>query len=62
MNLIKIAKRLFTYKPNVTELARFELEDSQRQALECQRMRDYYDSLLSFYKTRIDRLNDMEIH
>lgn len=44
-------------KPSAEVLAQREYEDAQRSLLECQRMRDYYDSMVAFQITRSKSLS-----
>jgi len=46
-------------KPSAEVLAQREYEDAQRSLLECQRMRDYYDNMVNFQKTRLASLQKM---
>ncbi len=56
--LFGLAKLLFR-KPSAEVLAQQELEDARRELLQCQRMRDYYDSMTNFNNTRINRVQQM---
>lgn len=40
-------------KPSAVTLAQRELEESQRQLLECQRLHAYYGKMGEFYRQRI---------
>ena len=44
-------------KPTASEMAQAELEDSYRSLLECQRMKDYYDNMVTFHTKRITSLS-----
>jgi len=46
-------------KPSATTLAYRELEEAQRNLLECQKQRDYYAKLSEFSEIRITRLKRM---
>jgi hypothetical protein len=43
-------------KPSAEKLAYREYEESRRNLLQCQRMRDYYDNMVKFEAQRIKRL------
>jgi hypothetical protein len=46
-------------KPSAEVLAQRELEDAQRNLLECQRMRDYYENMVNFNSVRIKQTRAM---
>jgi len=46
-------------KPSAEELAQREYEEARRNLLQCQRMREYYDSMCRFETKRIKRLQEM---
>ncbi len=43
-------------KPSAEKLAYREYEESRRNLLQCQRMRDYYENMVKFEAQRIKRL------
>lgn len=46
-------------KPTAEALAVREYEESRRNLLQCERMRDYYDNMVRFESQRVKRLREL---
>lgn len=56
MNTLQDLVRKLRQGPDARELAARELAEAERQALAAQSAREYYDSMVSYHGSRVERL------